>query len=232
MKRLSCPERAPSGIALYQIDFDLERPLAADDWVCLSIDEQVRASHFHRYQDRVRFGVMRATLRRLLGQRLSCTPQEVHLELNQFGKPCLAGGQGAVFHPRFNLTHTGAIGLLALSEGQEVGIDIEYCDTVFTPAELAGVVKQVLSQSELQQVGGNLAQDQFFTRWVGKEAALKALGVGIGEHLQTLSVWPASGGAYAVSHDHPTWPVVCAHRLDSPPGYAAALAWLPPEVSN
>jgi 4'-phosphopantetheinyl transferase len=231
MQRLPHPERAPADIALWRIDFDLERPVAARDWDCLGIDERARAQGFRRPEDKIRYVQMRAALRRVLGERLACHPHTLRFEQNAFGKPHLAQRRG----PAFNLAHAGAFGLLAVSDALEVGVDIEYCDASLADDDIAGIAGQMFSDRESkqwQQDRVGMTPDDFFAHWVGKEAGLKALGVGIGEHLRTLSVLPAGDGAYALSHDHPAWPPVHAHRLDSPPGYAAALAWIYPEVSN
>ena len=48
----------------------------------------------------------------------------------------------------------------------------------------------------------------------------------IGEHLQAVSIHPRADGSYAIAHDQAGWAEVQACQLVSPPGYAAAVAWL------
>jgi 4'-phosphopantetheinyl transferase len=231
MKRLAIPASTPAAIELWQVDFDFAGQEGSDDWRCLSADELAHAARYRQPQDGVRYRAMRAGLRQLLGQRLDCDPRALTFVRNAYGKPSLSSTCGL----NFNQSHAGAFGLLALSDVLEVGVDIEYCDTTLAAAELAGMAAQTLSRHEWQQTAGVLTATDFFRCWVGKEAALKALGVGIGEHLQALSACVAEDGSYTLFHDQPAWPQVHARRLDSPPGYAAALAWIHPvvtEISN
>ena len=109
--------------------------------------------------------------------------------------------------------------------GLEVGVDIEHRsedidiealgELVFTPAERAA----------LRAADDRLAA--FYLRWTGKEAVLKAIGVGIAEHLQSLDIAAGAGAAIDIVMRVPAWRAVRAIRLDAPAGYAAALAWHP-----
>jgi len=65
----------------------------------------------------------------------------------------------------------------------------------------------------------------FIRHWVAKESVLKALGLGISEHLQSVSILPRDDEAYEIAHDFPEWPEIQAWRLPVPDGYAAALAF-------
>jgi 4'-phosphopantetheinyl transferase len=59
---------------------------------------------------------------------------------------------------------------------------------------------------------------------VAKESVLKALGLGISEHLQAVSVLAGAGEGYEIAHDHPEWADIKAWPIGAPDGYAAALA--------
>ncbi|WP_157221559.1 4'-phosphopantetheinyl transferase superfamily protein [Herbaspirillum sp. YR522] len=220
---MATPEQAPPQIALWQVDFDFTQPIATRDWHCLSQDELVHAARYRHLQDRVRYGEMRVALRHLLASRLGCAPQCVRLASNAYGKPCLATPGG----PAFNQSHAGQAGLLALADGLQVGIDIESAGRVLAADELDAMAAQMLGPRERERAG-RLDAEGFLQRWVGKEAALKALGLGIARHLHTLEVCPHDDGRYTVMHGRPDWPQVQAHRLETLPGYAAALAWIQP----
>jgi len=231
MKRLATSACIPAAIELWQVDFDFAQPDDSHAWDCLSADELAHAARYRQPQDRLRYRAMRTGLRQLLGQRLACDPRSLRFVRNDYGKPRL----NHAARLSFNQSHAGDFGLLALADGLEVGIDIEYCDSAIAPDELAGMAAQTLSRREWQQTAGILKAADFWRCWVGKEAVLKALGIGIGEHLQALSACAAEDGSYTLFHDQPAWPQVQACRLDSPPGYAAALAWIHPvvtEISN
>src|SRR5450830_498006 len=224
LQRLPCPAQAPAGIELWQVNLDLAQADSECDWSCLDGDELVRARGFYRREDQIRFAEMRVVLRSLLAQRLNSHPRNLQFTQNAFGKPRLRDPLGM----EFNQAHAGEFGLLALSEGA-VGVDIEYCTLAPGNGEIADIAAQMLSERELLQQPQGMSDDVFFMRWVVKEAVLKALGIGIGEHLRDLSVFAAADGAYALHHDQRAWPALHAHRLDPPAGYVAALAWIDPD---
>jgi len=223
MRRLATPEQVPPQIELWQVDFDFALPIAAFGWDCLSEAERAHAGRYRQHHDRVRYGAMRAALRRLLAGRLGCRAEAVQIVSNAFGKPRLAAPDG----PAFNQSHAGQTGLLALATGLEVGVDIEHGELAIAAEDLEGMTAQMLGPRE-RLAAGRLDAQAFLQRWVGKEAALKALGVGIAEHLHALAVDPHDDGRYTVSHGQPGWPQVHAHQLEIRPGYAAALAWTQP----
>ena len=216
----------PSGIQVWQIDLshvDVDALQAARS--VLSMDEQARLARFHREQDRKRFAVSRAALRLLLAERLHCAPPDIVFAAGPYGKLSVAASEGASA-PFFNLSHSGDFVLIALSETGEIGIDIEYRDPEL---DVGSIVSQVLSEQE--RCSEQIRPLDFFARWVGKEAALKALGVGVGEHLQALSVESSDDGAYRLSHTRSDWAGISAWQLASPPGYAAAVALVSVAVS-
>ncbi|MCA1323718.1 4'-phosphopantetheinyl transferase family protein [Herbaspirillum sp. alder98] len=220
---MTTPESVPPQIALWQVDFDFARSAATLDWSCLSADELAHAARYRQWPDRVRYGAMRVALRQLLASRMDCRPETLRFAINAFGKPRLATPGG----PAFNQSHAARAGLVALADGLDVGVDIECDELSIAPDELDGMTQLMLGPRERERAG-RLDMDGFLRRWVGKEAALKALGVGIAEHLHTLEVCPHDDGRYTVSHGRPDWPQVHARRLEHLPGYAAALAWSQP----
>ncbi|VVE60396.1 4'-phosphopantetheinyl transferase sfp [Pandoraea captiosa] len=220
----------------------------------LSPDEHFRMARFHREADRARFAVMRASLREALGKVLAVPPGDVAFETDANGRPHLAGGGP----PDFNVSHAGQWGLLAHSPDVRVGVDIERLDAVGDPRSLWGVClhpeeQRALLMLSLRLAGqGGGAPAIFHWVWALKEAALKALGSGVQDHLTALSldVDAVSLAARAVNgkfHDMFSAAPVgqpIAWRSDepglaralramelrllpAPPGYAAALAWLP-----
>lgn len=210
----------PQGIEVWQYclaDVEADTGLLAAARAQLSRAEQVRMDALVRPADRRRFALAHAILRQLLAHRLGCAPSGLDFRTGPFGKPYLVHDCGL----RFNLSHAGDYVLVALSEQGEVGVDIEYRDPELDVGSLAE-----LAWSGRERRDGQIEPCDFFARWTGKEAVLKALGVGIGEHLQALSIHPRADGSYAIAHEQPGWAAIQACQLDSPPGYAAAVAWL------
>ena len=123
------------------------------------------------------------------------------------------------------MSRSGPLGLYALAATGDVGVDVEdssgSADTeafgrrFFSPAERA----------ELDGAGDEERRRAFFRIWTRKEAALKAIGVGLDVPLQALDVhgdvasWDAAHPG--VPSDTRRW---FLYDLDVAPGYAAALA--------
>lgn len=242
------PRQLPSPVpqvALWQLD--LEAPssgeMATD---CLSAAERAHVAALRRPADRQRFAATRTALRRLLGQALGCAPEALMLEAGPHGKPVLSM-PGA---PAFNVSHAGDHAWIALTQahpggGEQVGVDIEWMDPALDRDTLRGMAEHCLTPRErawLESLPPQAWRHGFFTLWTAKEALLKALGVGIADHLQHVSVVPGADGAV---RRHAVLPEpgqgaapMAAHAaalariqlygLQAPAGYAAAMAWLPP----
>jgi 4'-phosphopantetheinyl transferase len=204
---------------------------SVDDLGLLSADELARVRRLQRPADRARAVATRAALRRVLGEHTGMSPASLQFAANSHGKPALVGPTRAGGGDRaveFNVSHAGAFALIALSIDGPVGVDIERRNAAI---DLVSLMPHVLSPLELSHVG-NTTRIGFFERWTAKEAALKALGVGIAAHLQALSVLPASNDdAYEL---HATWDAahhIRAWPLPAPMGYAAALARAQPATA-
>lgn len=223
MQQLALPEVLLPYVAAWRLDLDLSAPLADADWAILNKDEGERAMRFARHEDRVRYVCTRAALRRLLAARLGRRPRDLRFLAGAHGKPRLAQACGADLRLEFNVSHSGAHALIAISSRRAVGVDIEHCDPAL---DIAGIEQQVLSPAERQMAAG--LQPGFFERWVVKEAVLKAIGTGVADQLQQLSVArPAVSDErrYGLHHADPAWRLPGAWRVDAPAGYAAAIAY-------
>jgi len=214
--RLWSPAVGEGRIEVMRLDFDLAAPWPDADWNVLTAEERERALRFLRHEDRLRMISTRAALRRLLGERIGADPSTLRFAAGPYGRLELAGGGVS-----FNVSHSGDCALIAISRHWAVGVDIE---RVRETNDLTGLASIALTAEERE--GIDVAG--FFERWVVKEAALKALGLGIAEKLQAFSVWPRQGDLYELRHGETDWGDLRAARLEAPEGYAAALAWKTP----
>jgi 4'-phosphopantetheinyl transferase len=223
MQRVPLPEAMARGIEIFRLDLDLAAGMAPslDD---LTPGERAHARRFVRHADSLRFAQTRAATRQLLGRRLGCRPGEVPLSLGAHGKPFV--DEEPARAPLFNVSHSGGHALIALAEPGAVlhlGVDIEQhrpdldaeimLDTVCTDHESACV----------RGAPDRLAA--FYQRWVGKEAVLKAIGIGVTEHLRSIGISPQRDGRLGIACTVPGFNGFQAMALPAPPGYAAALAW-------
>lgn len=223
MLQVALPDVLRPHVEAWQLDLDLAAPVTDADWAVLGKDERERALRFGRHEDRVRYVVTRAALRRLLAAPLGRRPQDLRFTNGLHGKPRLAQSCGSELRMEFNVSHAGAHGLIAISRRHAVGVDIERRIPVF---DIANLEQQVLSPFERRMEAER--QLEFFERWVVKEAVLKAIGTGVASHLQQLSVEKPLAHderRYGLRHAEPGWPSMGAWRLDAPMGYAAAIAY-------
>lgn len=139
----------------------------------LSPDEQHKVNSYRFDADRNRFVVVRGMLRKILCGYLACGPGQVHFSYNQYGKPFLAQQPY-----RFNVTHSGGLALVAVTGGQEVGIDAEFIDESFEIMKIARSVFSETEMVELQELEPHERTSTFFRHWTRNEAYLKALGTG------------------------------------------------------
>jgi 4'-phosphopantetheinyl transferase len=218
MLRLALPETIPSGVEVWILKLNLEMPLSNLDLALLSEDERERALRFRRHEDRVRSVATRAALRRTLAPCVMRRPEKLDFMVNRHGKPRLSDDLGI----EFNVSHAGCFALIALSTGGQIGVDIEWRDRQIDAESLGPYVFTPLERQSALRIGRK--GEDFIERWVAKESILKALGVGISEHLQTVSVLAGAGEGYKITHDHPEWADIKAWPIGVPDGYMAALA--------
>lgn len=218
MQLLALPETVPAGIEVWLLTLNLQAPLHNADLSILDDSERNHAASLHFHEDRVRSVTARAALRRLLAARLMTAPEALLLTTNKYGKPCLKDLKEHV-NIEFNVSHAGSFALIALSGHQRVGVDIEYVDRSI---DIHSLARYVLSPLEYQSV--RITQQTFMHGWVAKESALKALGCGITEHLQAISILSGDSTDYRIVCDYPSWPRLKGWRLELPADdYLAAL---------
>ena len=154
---------------------DATREAVAMSW----LDEQ----ECHRWQrflpggPRRRFALSRAALRAILCEQLGCDNERLAFGAAEHGKP-FALVDGAPAPISFNISHSGAHGLIAYAPAGRLGVDIEervsrrdfdlLGEAVFGPAESA----------ELALTTGYAKIHLFFRLWTIKEALMKAHGAG------------------------------------------------------
>ena len=145
----------------------------------LSEDERGRAARFIRQQDQVRFVLAHGGLRAVLARYLGIDPHVLEMCRSEAGKPSLTrelrGQSGATF----NMSHAHGRALIAVSKGQEVGVDLE---RIRSDVEVAKLSERYFAPSEHAAIMQSIQEQRasrFFRYWVSKEAVLKAQGIGL-----------------------------------------------------
>jgi 4'-phosphopantetheinyl transferase len=204
----------PAADEVHVWSVDLDRPAVHLGGV-LSEDELLRAANFKVEDGRRRFVTTRGALRTLLGRYLDEDPTALRFGTTGNGKPRLDPPSSL----RFNVSHSGSVGLIAIAAETDVGVDVEQ----IKPRDRQdGIARRVFTQAERDAIDGD---DDFFRHWVAKEAFVKATGRGIASVKSFEVLLDAPGGARLthVGGDHEEaarWSLV---PLEAPAGYAAAL---------
>jgi 4'-phosphopantetheinyl transferase len=150
-------------------------------------------------QPRHRRTAAHSALRRVLAGYLGQPAAAIEVEVGENGKPRLPGGE---LH--FNLSHSGDLALVAVSEDGAVGIDVERVEPT---RDFLALAERALGQEDVAAVGAAAAGERsavFYNAWVRHEARLKCLGAGL--------TGPVPDSPVAVQ------------PVDAEPGYAAAVA--------
>jgi phosphopantetheinyl transferase len=137
--------------------------------------------------------------------------------------------------PRFNLAHGDGVALLAINHRRDaVGVDLERIASGSRPWErlLARICHPAEAHEALAEARA-IGSRAFYERWVGKEAVLKALGVGLRVSPAEVSLRRDKGGVLRVGE--PPGRALGPHgrccRLEwvrAPVGFVGAVALLEP----
>jgi 4'-phosphopantetheinyl transferase len=152
-------------------------------------------------------------LRELLGGYLQREPETLELSRLPSGKPVLPGAA-----LEFNLSHSGALAVIAVSATAAVGIDIQGPHRTLAKSWFG---PRVCTARELAALGpGAPDPDQLLRLWVRKEAVIKARGEGS---------YVAAGEIDVLDDRLPDGLICVDLELPEHPAYRAAIAtrWAP-----
>ena len=224
----SSPSESPARPALLEDEVHVWRlrlDRSPEEFLALlDTDELARANRFYFEKDRKHFLVARGFLRLLLGRYLRLEPGQLQFSYGAWGKPAL-DGKFRESRLRFNMSHSHGVALYAVTEGREIGIDVEHVRPDFASDNVA---RRFFSPLEVD-VFSELPEDDrvaaFFRCWTRKEAYIKATGRGLSQPLDGFDVTLGSGDSVALLRtddgSHERWQLV---DIAVGPGYAGALA--------
>ena len=191
----------------------------------LTAAEQRQAYRFVRPELTRRFITRRALLRQLLAAYAAVPPDQLLYGSNNFGKPFLLSPPhaGSV---RFNTSQSHEAALLAVVRDREIGVDVERVRPMSDFRQLGRRFFTAAEQLSIEKHPAGEQLQAFFWVWTGKEAILKACGIGISTGLQRGIVAVGERGPELIELD-PALGSVSQWRLvalQPTPGYVAALA--------
>jgi 4'-phosphopantetheinyl transferase len=171
-------------VNIWKIDY---KSFSGDEkqWLhILNNQEQTRAQKFHYQADRKRYRVTRALLKIILSRISGNNPVDISFSYNNHGKPYLKNTQKI----SFNVSHSGDLGLIAVSDLTLLGIDVEKYRKRIDPNRMAKRFFSMSEQKELSLLSDNHILEGFFNGWTRKEAVIKALGLGLAMPLRNFDV--------------------------------------------
>jgi len=216
----------PDEVHVWRIDLMTSPRAGSTLYDTLSEDEVARAARFIYDRHRDAFIAARSSLRMILGRYLARSPASLAFTYGPYGKPYLAQeGEGSGL--QFNLSHAGAMALVAVVQGRDVGVDIERIEAGRAHEEIAERFFAAEEVEAFRSVPQAARVEAFFNGWTRKEAFMKASGQGLTLGLDRFCVTLRPGEPAAVLST--AWDPDEAGRwsmtaLYPAPNYAAALA--------
>jgi len=185
----------------------------------ISADETERAARFMFDRDRRRYLVAHVALHKILNRYLPGAPVNLSFDVGPNGKPRLPD-TFATSEVRFNLSHSHEIALFAVTQGREIGVDIEYVNEQFEFQDIADKFFTAKEVGAMRSLAPALQRRAFFKCWTSKEAFLKAKGTGLSGKLDEVEISLAADERVQINAAVPGWTLTELRSADS---YEAAV---------
>jgi 4'-phosphopantetheinyl transferase len=172
------PALADGDVHVWRADLARADPALGE---LLTADEHERAARIAGAQPRETWRAARGMLRALLARYLDAEPHALRIVLGEHGKPQLADDE---LH--FNLSHSGALALYAVTRAGPVGIDVQLARPRSRSSRQARDVLALARRAFGEETAGLLAaleparrEHEFLRLWARYEAELKRRATGI-----------------------------------------------------
>jgi len=220
----------PPEVTVYCAALEQPAGLAARLETLLSTDEVERADRLRGDALRRHFVVSHGVLRVILAAHVRTDPKALRFNTSgeAHGKPRLSNPPPGRA-PDFNLSHSGGLALIGVTDRVEIGVDIEQIRPL---DDLWSVADRVYTPTEIRALRGHAPDRQlaaWYRTWTRKEAALKAVGKGFGIDPRLLEMLAPDFVPTTVSDEFARASRGSAFHvteLQPAPGHAAALVVL------
>jgi len=161
----------------------------------------------------------RALVRRLIAEELGVSPAEIDFQHDPHGRPSieLANGRALPAHFDLSVAHANGVWLVALGRSGRIGADVEVIRPEFDFAAIAKDHLLPAEQDYLISLPAHQRPTAFFSLWTAKEAALKAIGLGVAFGLDQIEIALDSSGTLQIRQINHTGTLAqgwrLAHRL-------------------
>ena len=150
--------------------------------------ELERAARFRVVEARRRFIAARAVLRSVVGELCDTEPAAVLFAYGERGKPRLVDGR-----PHFHASDSGDFVVVARADA-ELGVDLEVLRPLPRRERLARRICTASELAALSRIAAGQRDAALLRLWTCKEAALKAIGVGLAGGVRNVEVELDGGG--------------------------------------
>lgn len=171
-------------------------------WSILSDQEKEKANRYQVNKSKKNFIVTRGCLKTILAKYLQTTPAEIDFIYAKNGKPILKNKSENNLH--FNVSHSKELGVIGVTQNDDVGIDVEYMEDMDNYNE---IIKRFFSEKEyasFQQLTKTAEKDAFYNSWTKKEAYIKATGDGFKRSLASFTIGFDTGFEEHI-HENEKW---------------------------
>ncbi|HEX4721908.1 MAG TPA: 4'-phosphopantetheinyl transferase superfamily protein [Pseudonocardiaceae bacterium] len=205
-------------VHVWLIRADLPTPEINGLTSVLDDDERRRAARHHLDDHRRRFIAAHGVARVIIGHELGVPAERIGWRRGPHGKPELTGTPGDA---QVNMSHSGEMAMLAMTEGRRCGIDLQLLPDATQAIRLA---RRFFPAEETRFVAsGEQPADQvhrFGLLWTRKEACVKATG---GRLMPGLRL-PVRGGGVVRDPGGPLPGPYAVRDLAAPDRFMAAVA--------
>ena len=197
----SAPDRvslSDGEVHLWRVELNVPEDDIGRLQASLSPEELARSERFVRSIHGRYFVVAHGMLRLILSKYLVVDPKSIEFQKNEHGKPDLVHKSAITF----NLSHSGDLALIGVTEGRAIGVDLErFRDRL----EMDKISRRYFSPGEVATLFSfpeRAREEAFYACWTRKEAYIKARGEGLSLGLDRFEVAFASDEAPALLRSH------------------------------
>jgi 4'-phosphopantetheinyl transferase len=152
----------------------------------LSVQEKSKIKNIKISEVKHRSIISKFITKSIISKYLGKYIDEVVFDYNKFGKPSLSADINSI-NLKFNISHSGDIGILAISREKLIGIDVEQLNYL---DDIEDIINNYFSDYEISLLNDSKNSNRielFYKIWTGKEAFIKAIGQGLTFPLKNIS---------------------------------------------
>ncbi len=171
----------------YRATASLTSPELAAESAILSDEEHARCDRMLAAVDRRDFTAAHGLLRRVLSSHGGVAPEDWRFVTDERGKPSIVPEQAGDPSLTFSLSHTRGLVACAVARAPLLGLDVE---AISERSASPDVASRFFAPAEVEMLRSHPREtyaDRFIEVWTLKESYIKALGVGLGQQLDSFA---------------------------------------------